>query len=117
RATRPREDGCDRRAVRRCPAIGASAPRRLRSGAALAEPSSPLLIPVDDSVAPALEHDLEVAPANRLLCPPAVDAAPLLADACAAFGVDPTGRAVEGRLDERRLRRVPPHRGTGRRRY
>src|SRR5918996_2456970 len=44
----------------------------------LAIPLAAELVAKDDDVAARVEHDLEVAPAHRLLCPPAVDDAPLL---------------------------------------
>ena len=49
---------------------------------------------------PALEHDLEVAPVDRLLGPPAVDDAPFLADDRDRLAVHPPRRPVEACVDE-----------------
>ena len=72
----------------------------------------PALVAEDDGVLAALEHDLEVAAADRLLRPPAVDDAPLLADERDRLVVDLPRRSVEARLDERRPRLVQSSRGT-----
>ena len=54
----------------------------------------------DDDVLAALQHDLEVAPVDGLLGPPAVDDAPLLADQLDRQAIDETRRTVGMRLDE-----------------
>jgi hypothetical protein len=54
----------------------------------------------DDDVLAALEHDVEVAAVDRLLGPPAVDDAPLLADQLDRQTIDETRRPVGSRLDE-----------------
>ena len=79
---------------------------------ALAEPSAPLLVAEDDDVLARLEHELEVAPLDGLLGPPAVDHAPLLADDRHPETIHEPRRPVESRLDERRLRLVQSSRGT-----
>jgi hypothetical protein len=61
---------------------------------------------VDDGVAARLEDDVEVAARQRLLRPPAVDDAPLLADERHVLAVDTLRGAVGVRLDERRPRLV-----------
>ena len=66
----------------------------------------------DDGVLAALEHDLEVAAQHRLLCPPAVEDAPLLADDGDRQVVDLARRPAEARFDARRARRVQSSRGT-----
>ena len=53
--------------------------RLSESTPALGEPAAPRLVVEDDGVLAGLEHDLEVAADDRLLRPPAVDDAPLLA--------------------------------------
>src|SRR5439155_9708991 len=67
----------------------------------------------DDGVLAALEHDVEVAAAHRLLRPPPVDDPPLLAHERDRLPVDARRLATEARLHERRLRLVDPSRGTG----
>ena len=79
---------------------------------ALAEPSAPLLVAEHDDVLARLEHELEVAPLDGLLGPPAVDHAPLLADDRHPETIHEPRRSVESRLDERRLRLVQSSRGT-----
>jgi hypothetical protein len=68
----------------------------------LGEPRACVVVAVDDGVLSRLEHDVEVPPVHRLLRPPAVDDAPLLAERADALPVDPARRAVGVRLDERR---------------
>src|SRR5581483_6973658 len=72
----------------------------------LREPAAALLVAEDDDVLAALEHDLEVPPRDRLLRPPAVDDAPLLADELDRLAIDPLRRPVEALLDERPTRLV-----------
>src|SRR5438132_10267205 len=60
----------------------------------------------DDGVLAALEHDLEVAAADRLLGPPAVEHAPLLADELDGLVIHLPRRPVEVDLDARRARLV-----------
>ena len=66
----------------------------------------------DDGVLAALEHDLEIAAQHRLLRPPAVEHAPLLAQHRDVLMVDLAGDAVEASLDARGARRVQSSRGT-----
>ena len=80
--------------------------------AALAEPSAPLLVAEHNDVLAGLEHELEVAPLDGLLGPPAIEHAPLFADERDPETVDEPRRPVESRLDERRLRLVQSSRGT-----
>src|SRR3989442_3454731 len=88
-----------------------------RSSSALAEPRARLLVAEDDGVLARLEHDVEVAPADRLLRPPVVDDAPFLADERDRTAIHFARRPVEARLDERRAPLVLS-RGTSRgRRY
>ena len=70
------------------------------------------LVAKDDRVPAALEHDVEVAPVDGLLRPPAVDDPPLLAHERHPLPVDPARRPVEPRLDERQPRVVYSSRGT-----
>src|SRR5205085_11777876 len=60
----------------------------------LREPRARFLIAKDDDVLAALEDELEVAAAQRLLRPPAVDDAPLLPHERDAAPVDPLRRAL-----------------------
>src|SRR6266542_3992938 len=87
---------------------------RRSSRATLREPRAGLLVVEGDGVLAALEHDLEVAPADRLLRPPAVDDVPFLPDERDRLPVHRARRPVEGRLDERRSRLVYSSRGTRR---
>jgi len=66
----------------------------------------------DDGVLAALEHDLEVAAQHRLLRPPAIEHAPLLAEDGHGLMVHLEGRTVDPSLDARRARRVQSSRGT-----
>ena len=59
-----------------------------------------LVVVKDDDVLAALEHDVEVAAVDRLLGPPAVEDAPLLADQLDRQAIDETRRPVCSRLDE-----------------
>ena len=68
--------------------------------AALAEPAPLLLIAEDNGVLAGLEHDLEVAPIDGILRPPAVDDAPLLADEGHALAVHAGRGTVDPGLDE-----------------
>src|SRR5712691_5385803 len=63
--------------------------QRRESSASLRKPLASFLVAEDHGVAAALEHDLEVAPRDRVLRPPAVDDAPFLADERDALAVDP----------------------------
>jgi hypothetical protein len=54
----------------------------------------------DDDILATFEHDVEVPPVDRLLGPPAVDHAPLLADQLDRQSIDETRRPVSLRLDE-----------------
>jgi hypothetical protein len=54
----------------------------------------------DDDVLAALEHDIEITAVDRLLGPPAVDDAPLLADQLDRKTIDETRRPVCSWLDE-----------------
>jgi hypothetical protein len=54
----------------------------------------------DDDVLAALEHEVEVAAVDRVLGPPAVDDAPLLADQLDRQTIDETRRPVGSRLDQ-----------------
>ena len=74
--------------------------------AALREPSASLEVVEDDAPLAALEHEVEVAAADGVLGPPAVDDAPLLPHEHHRAAVHPPRRPVEAGLDERRLRRV-----------
>jgi len=72
----------------------------------LTEPRLSLPVEEHDRVLAAREHDVEVAPVNRLLRPPAVDDAPFLTDERDLLPVHGAWRTVEVRLHERLLRRV-----------
>src|SRR5262245_8922223 len=85
---------------------------RVATSRLLGEPARLLEVAVDTDVLAALEDDLEVAAVDRLLRPPAVDDAPLLADERDGLPVDHARRPVERGLDERRPRRVQASRGT-----
>jgi hypothetical protein len=65
-----------------------------------------LVVVEDDDVLAALEHDVEVAAVDRLLGPPAVDDAPLLADQLDRQTIDETRRPVGSWLDKGRPRFV-----------
>src|SRR6266404_4370300 len=78
----------------------------------LREPRARVVVAVDDGVLSRFEYDVEVPPVHRLLRPPAVDDAPLLADRADGLPVDAARRAVGVRLDERRTRCVQSSRGT-----
>src|SRR5436305_702311 len=67
----PLRAGCVDPACRRC-RRGRGRPVRATSRT-LADPRACLVVAVDDRVLSRLEHDVEVAAVNRLLCPPAVD--------------------------------------------
>ena len=67
--------------------------------AALAEPAAVLVVVEDDHVLAALEDDVEVPAIDRLLGPPAVEHAPLLADHLDRQTVDETRRPVGSWLD------------------
>ena len=66
----------------------------------------------DDGVLACLEHDLEVAPDDGLLRPPAVEHAPFLAEDGHRLVVHLPRRPVDVRLDPRRTRLVQSSRGT-----
>ena len=59
-----------------------------------------------------LEHEIEVAPIDRLLRPPAVDDAPLLAQARDADAIHAPRDAHGARLDEGGTRRVQASRSS-----
>ena len=59
-----------------------------------------LVVVEDHYVLAALEHDVEVAAIDRLLGPPAVDHAPLLANQLHRQTIDETRRPVGLRLDK-----------------
>jgi len=73
---------------------------------ALCEPAPHFAVAVDADVPTALEHDLEVAPVDRLLRPPAIDNAPLLAYQRHLLAVHHPRRPARPCLHERRPRRV-----------
>jgi hypothetical protein len=75
---------------------------RQASSSALTEPTSGLLVPIDDRVVAALEDDVEIAPVHRIFGPPAIDDAPLLTNERDRPAVDLPRRPVEVRLDESR---------------
>ena len=83
-----------------------AAPAHAALIAPLREPAATLPVAVDAHVLPRLEHDLVVAAVERLLRPPAVDDAPLLAHERDLLAVDDAGGAVDAGLDERRAGRV-----------
>jgi hypothetical protein len=58
-----------------------------------------LVVVEDDDVLAACEHDVEVPAVDRLLCPPAVDDAPLFPDQFDCEAIDETRRPVGLRLD------------------
>jgi len=65
-----------------------------------------------DDVLAALEDDVEIPPIDRILCPPAVDDTPLLADQLDRQTIDETRRPVCMRLDEGGARLIQSSRGT-----
>src|SRR5581483_7369319 len=98
-----------RRLRRRDPPL----PRRLAPRSrTLGEPRPRVAVVVDDGVLPRLEHEVEVPAVHRLLRPPAVDDAPLLAERRDVLPVHATRRAVGVRLHERGPGRVQSSRGT-----
>ena len=99
---------------RQAPAIQLVRTERAELRASLCKPLSALLIAIDDGLLPRLEDDVEVAPRERLLRPPAVDDAPFLADHRNSLPVDALRRPVRVRLDEGRARLVYSSRGTNR---
>src|SRR5262249_13392869 len=76
------------------------------------EPCFALPVVEDDAVLARLQDEVEVAPVDRLLGPPAVYDAPFLAHHRDARPVDCPWDAVEVGLDERRPRGVQSSRGT-----
>ena len=88
---------------------GRAWPKRL-SRPALAEPATHLLVEEHNCVLAAREHDVEVAPADGLFGPPAVDHAPFLAHERDPGSIHPRWRAVYMAFDQRRLRLVDPPR-------
>jgi hypothetical protein len=76
--------------------------RTLPSDSALAEPTPSVLVPEDDCVLSALEDHVEIAPLHRLLCPPAIDDAPLLTNERDRPAVDLPRCPVEVGFDESR---------------
>jgi hypothetical protein len=75
---------------------------RQASSSALAEPTSGLLVPIDDRVLAAVEDNVEIAPVHRLFGPPAIDDAPLFTNERDRPAVHLPRRPVEVRLDESR---------------
>src|SRR5262245_28619064 len=73
--------------------------RRATSSPSRREPPALLLVAEDDDVLAALEHDLEVAAADRLFGPPPVEHPPLLANCRHRLAVHPVRRPVEAFLD------------------
>ena len=69
--------------------------RSTRSGP-LAEPAAGFLVPEDARVLARLEHEVEVAAVERVLRPPAVDDAPLLAHDRDRLAVDPHRQSPTG---------------------
>src|SRR5581483_11840997 len=86
--------------------------KQRRDSRALREPRSVLLVAVDDRVLAALQHDFEVAAVDRLVGPPAVDDAPLLAHDRDAGAVHEPRHTRSVRFDERRPGCVQSSRGT-----
>ena len=84
----------------------------LSSLRALAEPALDLPVEKDDRVLAAREHEIEVAPVDRLLRPPAIDYPPLLAHEGDLLPVHAPRRPVDMRLHERWIRSVQSSRGT-----
>jgi hypothetical protein len=67
-----------------------------------------LVVVEDDDVLAALEDDVEVAPVDRLLGPPAVEDAPLLPDQLDREAIDETRRPVCLWLDQGGARLIEP---------
>src|ERR1700749_4007027 len=91
--------------------------RRLRQApvapsGTLREPALGLAVAIDDGVLARLQHQVEIAPVDGLVRPPAVDDPPFLAHALDAPAVHPLRDAVAVRFDERRRRLVQSSRGT-----
>ena len=72
----------------------------------LCEPTLRLGIAVDTDVPAAFEDDLEVVPIDRLVRPPAIDDAPLLAHQRHLFTIHDVRRPTRRRLDQRRPRGI-----------
>ena len=72
----------------------------------LREPGARVVVVEDDGVLARLEHHVEVAARDRLLRPPAVDDAPLLAHDRDALPIDAARQAAGTALDERVMRAV-----------
>ena len=72
----------------------------------MGEPALLVSVTVDADVSPALEDDLEVAPVDRLLRPPAIDDTPLLTHERHLLTVHGPRRPARPRLDERRPWRI-----------
>src|SRR5215211_6444584 len=85
---------------------------RSESSRTLRKPARPLLVAEDDDVLAGVEHEVEVAARDRLLRPPAVDDAPLLAQKRDRLTVDEPRHARTRRDDERGSRLVQSSRGT-----
>jgi hypothetical protein len=78
----------------------------------LGEPATALFVAEDDGVLPRVEHELEVAPHDRLLRPPAVDYTPLLAHERDRLSVHQMRNSRRVRLDQGGPRRIQSSRGT-----
>src|SRR5439155_2504434 len=76
------------------------------------KPARAFLVAEDDRVLPGVEHEVEVAPDEWFLRPPAIDHAPFLAHDCNVVAVHEPRHAGARGLDERRSRRIQSSRGT-----
>src|SRR5688500_8451574 len=74
--------------------------RLTRSSGPLTEPAAGFLVAEDAGVLARLKHEVEVAPVDRRLRPPAVDDAPLLAQARDPDAIHAPRDADRARLDE-----------------
>ena len=100
--------GVGRRPGRPRRSVGALRRARPPSSGSLTEPTAGFLVAEDARVLPGLEHEVEVAPVDRVLRPPAVDDPPFLAQERHRLPVDAHRHADRARLDERRPWRVEP---------
>jgi hypothetical protein len=73
---------------------------------ALAEPTLDLPVEKDDGVLAAREDEIEIAPVDRLLSPPAIDDPPLLTHEGDLLPVDAPRRPVDMGFHQRRCGRV-----------
>src|SRR3954467_12344639 len=83
----------------------------LRSSS-LGEPRPLLSVGEDDRVLAAREDEVEVAPIDRLLRPPAVDDTPFLTHEGDLLTIHAPRRPIDMRLNQGRLRRVQSSRGS-----